>query len=134
MPHGPQLPAGTAPREARALCGTWARIVPARSVGTPRGPPGSASPARYTRSPSLRRLRVPATSLTPFFLVRQAQDLPAPPALEARFPALPQGSDETPVLRFSPQILLVLPQRGVICVPIAHLCASMPRWLYLLGL
>ena len=47
---------------------------------------------------------------------------------------LSQGSDETLVLRFSQKVLLMLPQRGVIYVPITHICTSLLRWFHLLGL
>ena len=58
---------------------------------------------------------------------REARDLPVPPVLAARFPALTQGSDETPVLRFPQQVLLALPRRRVVSVPDVHTVASCKR-------
>src|ERR687893_2613167 len=55
MPPGLRLLARTAPLEAQAVCGASVGTAPARSAETPRGAPGSASHARYARSPHLLR-------------------------------------------------------------------------------
>src|SRR5918998_381223 len=55
----------------------------------------------------------------------EARELPAPPVPAARFPALTQGTDEPPILRFPQQILLPLPHHRVVYVPAIHPVASL---------